>query len=98
MWAALLLVALVVRFFTRRRERKVQAEAELTITRAIEALPVAPASPERATEECAVCLAPFEAGCDVLRELPCEHAFHKECIDKWLKGEKRCPVCNTDVV
>ena len=28
----------------------------------------------------------------------CGHGFHTKCIDKWLKTEKRCPVCNADVI
>ena len=34
-------------------------------------------------EECAVCLAEYEKG-DELLELPCKHAFHRQCIHQWL--------------
>jgi len=27
------------------------------------------------------------------KQLPCEHAFHNECLEKWLKGKFECPVC-----
>ena len=36
-----------------------------------------------------------------IRQLPCEHAFHTRCIDRWLfhaqRGlARRCPLCNAD--
>ena len=27
----------------------------------------------------------------------CGHEYHDGCIDKWLDGEKRCPVCNKGI-
>ena len=35
--------------------------------------------------ECALCLSAFLRG-DTIRVLPCRHAFHCECIDRWLIG------------
>ncbi|KAF3778029.1 RING-H2 finger protein [Nymphaea thermarum] len=50
-----------------------------------------------AGSECAVCLAGFE-GADMLRVLPkCRHAFHMDCVDKWLEGHESCPVCRQSV-
>ena len=49
----------------------------------------------RADPTCAICLEPFEAG-DVLRELPCSHAFHRRCIDCWLLGTRSSRACCTD--
>lgn len=45
---------------------------------------------------CAVCLSDFRAT-DVLRRLPCNHTFHRVCIDKWLKRNKVCPLCLQDI-
>ena len=51
-------------------------------------------------DTCAVCLGEFAAG-EELRVLPCNHAFHVECVDRWLLdcGANRrsvaCPLCNT---
>ena len=28
----------------------------------------------------------------------CGHEYHSKCIDEWLKSEKRCPMCNEDVL
>ncbi|CAM9883405.1 unnamed protein product, partial [Hapterophycus canaliculatus] len=43
-------------------------------------------------ESCAICLVDYEAE-DELRKLPCEHAFHKPCVDSWLTVNASCPNC-----
>ncbi|KAG0513852.1 hypothetical protein BDA96_10G139000 [Sorghum bicolor] len=51
-----------------------------------------------AAGDCAVCLEAFQAG-DRCRQLPrCEHCFHAECVDSWLRKSSKCPVCRADVV
>ncbi|KAL1551206.1 RING-type E3 ubiquitin transferase [Salvia divinorum] len=48
-------------------------------------------------EECAVCLCGIEGG-DEVRELRCNHAFHKVCLDRWLGyGHVTCPLCRDNV-
>ncbi|OEL35765.1 hypothetical protein BAE44_0003214 [Dichanthelium oligosanthes] len=48
--------------------------------------------------ECAVCLEVFQAG-DRCRALPgCEHEFHAQCVDPWLRKSRVCPVCRAEVV
>ncbi|EYU21913.1 hypothetical protein ABFS82_01G026900 [Erythranthe guttata] len=45
---------------------------------------------------CCICLAKYLNN-DELRELPCTHFFHKECVDKWLKINASCPLCKAEV-
>lgn len=45
---------------------------------------------------CCICLAKY-ADNDLLRELPCTHFFHIECVDKWLKINASCPLCKFEV-
>ena len=46
--------------------------------------------------KCTVCLNEFK-NCQLLRRLPCLHAFHRKCIDNWLKESSQCPVCMKDI-
>lgn len=39
------------------------------------------------TECCSICLGDYERG-DLLRTLPCDHAFHVSCIDLWLARDQ----------
>ncbi|XP_047341611.1 E3 ubiquitin-protein ligase At1g12760 [Impatiens glandulifera] len=45
---------------------------------------------------CCICLAKYGHN-DELRELGCNHLFHKECVDKWLKMNALCPLCKAEV-
>ncbi|KAK0124041.1 hypothetical protein ONS95_009026 [Cadophora gregata] len=43
---------------------------------------------------CAICLEDFESGISEIRELPCGHIFHPECIDTFLANNSSlCPMC-----
>lgn len=43
--------------------------------------------------DCAICLNDYANG-EACRVFPlCNHMFHLDCIDKWLKNHLTCPVC-----
>ncbi|XP_026458585.1 RING-H2 finger protein ATL64-like [Papaver somniferum] len=49
-------------------------------------------------DECAICLSTFEEN-EVGRLLPvCQHSFHVECIDMWLRSHSSCPICRSPVM
>ncbi|XP_042167486.1 RING finger protein 122-like isoform X2 [Oncorhynchus tshawytscha] len=45
---------------------------------------------------CAVCLEDFRVK-DELGVLPCQHAFHRSCLVKWLEVRCVCPMCNKPI-
>lgn len=47
----------------------------------------------RGIEECVICLCRIDED-DEIRELSCDHLFHRGCLDRWLSyGNMTCPVC-----
>ena len=51
----------------------------------------------RTAVKCQVCQFPYDE-CDELRELPCGHYFHKECIDSWLETKDTCALCRRSII
>ena len=47
-------------------------------------------------DKCAICLLKYK-GADIIKEFPCKHIFHKNCIFKWLKKSNVCPLCKYDI-
>ncbi|KAI9346482.1 hypothetical protein BDR26DRAFT_855658 [Obelidium mucronatum] len=41
---------------------------------------------------CVICLTNYEDG-DGIKKLSCQHHFHVECVDEWLRLNKTCPLC-----
>lgn len=50
------------------------------------------AEKEEDREKCTICLVNFEVDIEV-RKLNCKHLFHMNCVDTWLKCNKKCPMC-----
>jgi hypothetical protein len=47
--------------------------------------------------QCAICMGEYQID-EVLRKLPCNHAYHKECIDHWLQNNStKCPLDGIEV-
>ncbi|KAI8603257.1 hypothetical protein EDD21DRAFT_42590 [Dissophora ornata] len=53
-------------------------------------------SASRISTSCSICLCDYE-DLEELRHLPCNHYFHKECVDEWLKLKRTCPLCKYDI-
>ncbi|KAL6846734.1 hypothetical protein ACP4OV_024182 [Aristida adscensionis] len=47
-------------------------------------------------EECVICKTTYRSRQKLIR-LPCSHCYHADCITRWLKINKACPVCNEEV-
>ena len=47
-------------------------------------------------DKCPICLQKYK-GADIIKEFPCKHIFHKNCIFKWLKTSNVCPLCKYDI-
>lgn len=43
--------------------------------------------------QCSICLSNVAAGQKVKLLRGCNHGFHPECVDEWLKGQTNCPLC-----
>ncbi|XP_068701697.1 RING finger protein 150-like [Montipora foliosa] len=52
---------------------------------------------EDESDNCAVCLDGYKAS-DAIRILPCQHEFHKLCIDPWLIEHRTCPMCKLNIL
>ena len=47
-------------------------------------------------EKCVICFENFKR-VDIIKELPCKHIYHKDCILKWLNDSNLCPLCKYDL-
>ena len=56
-----------------------------------------PPAEAAAPPSCRICHCEYRAG-ERLRQLPCGHVFHKECIDEWLGRSEGCAFCRRSIV
>eukprot|EP00892_Ulva_mutabilis_P011646 jgi/Ulvmu1/8854/UM049_0036.1 len=71
---------------------------ELQLRHAASAASAVPPADAAAPPLCSVCKDEYRPG-ERLRQLPCQHIFHLECIDKWLgTWHGTCPVCRMNLL
>jgi len=46
--------------------------------------------------DCGICKDEYAVG-DEVKQLPCEHFFHRPCIEKWLTMSNSCPLCRFEL-
>lgn len=58
-----------------------------------------PFPPSFSQTTCPICLDDFETGQTQVRQLPCHHVYHPECIDTFLiQRSSLCPLCKESVL
>jgi E3 ubiquitin-protein ligase synoviolin len=58
-------------------------------------LPIASESDMERDDMCVICRLEMHIGSGL--KLPCNHCFHRECIERWIGRQLRCPTCRHDV-
>jgi len=99
LWNALLRVGAATE--ARRQNEKLRRRAPPGF---IARIPTVPYDPElfgtedgrRYHGECCICLGEFGAE-DEIKVPHCGHAFHKDCLRRWLRKERTCALCRRDV-
>ena len=73
---------------------------EDTLTKLVSVIPVFTYKDKNKNNEdnnkCTICLSDFEIG-DKKSLLPCLHFLHCECIERWIKRKKYCPICKFQI-
>ena len=44
-------------------------------------------------DDCSICLEPLVEPDNVIINLKCNHAYHKDCIHEWYNQKTTCPLC-----
>ncbi|CAN7097651.1 unnamed protein product [Brassica rapa subsp. narinosa] len=63
---------------------------------AVDALPTVKVTMRSEMNQCAVCTDEFEDGVGV-KEMPCGHVYHQDCLIPWLRMRNTCPVCRHEL-
>ncbi|ESO98923.1 hypothetical protein LOTGIDRAFT_114185 [Lottia gigantea] len=90
----LMLVFMLIKWCIDRRRRN---RSRLS-TKHLKKIPIKKFKKGDNYDVCAICLDDYEEG-EKLRILPCNHSYHRKCIDPWLtKNKKTCPICKRRVI
>jgi hypothetical protein len=52
-------------------------------------------------EECSICLQGYTGGqaiCTSKNKPSCQHIFHRDCLEEWLKDHDNCPLCRANLL
>ncbi|GIY83203.1 protein goliath [Caerostris darwini] len=95
-------VQLIFSNLTSRYEKKSIRRLCSAAKRALDKIPIKTVSSDDSEHEndnecCAICIEHFQSG-ELIRTLPCNHCFHKICIDPWLLEQRSCPMCKLDIL
>ena len=58
----------------------------------VRSLPGTPVSDPNFLSRCQICLEDWKKE-EKVRDLPCTHFFHVQCLDTWLGHKNSCPLC-----
>lgn len=47
-------------------------------------------------DNCVICREEYQPN-QTVRQLRCQHEFHRKCIDQWLEEKQICPICRQEV-
>ncbi|KAM0941092.1 putative transcription factor C2H2 family [Dioscorea sansibarensis] len=61
-----------------------------------EAMNALPTLKIQESTSCSICLEDFVVDTEV-KEMPCKHFFHSECVLRWLELHSSCPVCRFEL-
>jgi E3 ubiquitin-protein ligase RNF13 len=98
-WAALLALQFCCRFIAQRRQAKRQTRVIPEVVFSSELVgEKQPNSKHLTNISCPICLENFEERTKI-KLLPCDHGFHKDCIEPWIAANNdSCPICRQTVL
>ena len=90
--AVLMSVICYLRSVRGRQHRRQREQQSSTGVQVCSQFPPRVCEPGQVNETCSMCFEPFAVG-GQLCQLPCQHFYHPECINKWLNVARSCPQC-----